>query len=49
MQTYTLPRETFNSLLETFGDKNKVEVLARTLESAFDAIDNKAIKEIAEK
>lgn len=23
MQTYALPRETFNSLVETFGDKKK--------------------------
>ncbi len=49
MQTYTLPRETFDLLVETFGDKKKAEIFARTMESALDAIDNKAAKEIAEK
>lgn len=49
MQTYTLPRETFDLLVETFGNKKKAEIFARTMESAFDAIDNKAVKEIIEK
>ncbi|MDZ7363561.1 MAG: hypothetical protein ONB46_23005 [candidate division KSB1 bacterium] len=49
MQTYTLPRETFNSLLETFGDEKKAEIFAKTLEAAYEAINNKATREITEK
>jgi hypothetical protein len=33
MQTYTLPRETFNLFLEMFGEQQKAEIVARTLES----------------
>ena len=49
MQTYTLPRETFNLLLEMFGEQQKAEIVARTLESAIVAIDKKATEGIVEK
>lgn len=39
MQTYTLPRETFNLLLEVFGERQKAEIFARTMESAILVID----------
>jgi hypothetical protein len=49
MQTYTLPRETFNLFLEMFGEQQKAEIVARTLESAIVAIDNKTTEGIVEK
>jgi len=49
MQTYTLPRETFNLLLEMFGEQQKAEIVAKTLESAIVAIDKKATEGIVEK
>jgi len=49
MQTYTLPRETFNLLLEVFGERQKAEIFARTMESAIVVIDTKAREGIVEK
>jgi len=49
MQTYTLPRETFNLLLEVFGEQQKAEIFARTMESAIVVIDTKAREGIVEK
>jgi hypothetical protein len=49
METYTLPREAFDLLLEAFGDKKKAEIFAKAMESAIEAINNKAAKEIVEK
>ncbi len=49
MQGYTLPRETFNLLLEAFGEQQKAETFARAIESAIQAIDNKANERIVDK
>jgi len=49
MQTYTLPRETFNLLLEALGGQQKAETFARSMESFLVAIDNKATAGIVEK
>jgi len=49
MQTYTLPRETFNLLLEALGGQQKAEVFAKSMESFLVAIDNKAAAGIVEK
>ncbi len=49
MQTYTLPRETFNLLLKALGGQEPAEVFARSMESIFVAIDNKATAGIVEK
>jgi len=49
MQTYTLPRETFNLLLKALGGQEPAEVFARSMESFLVAIDNKATAGIAEK
>lgn len=49
MQTYTLPGETFNLLLEALGGQQKAEVFANSMESFLVAIDNKATAEIVEK
>ncbi len=49
MQTYTLPRETFNLLLKALGGQQNAEVFARSMESFLVAIDNKATAEIVDK
>jgi len=49
MQTYTLPRETFNLLLEALGGQQKAEAFAKSMESFLVAIDNKATERIVEK
>ncbi len=49
MQTYTLPRETFNLLLEALGGQQKAEVFAKSMESFLVAIDNKATAGIVDK
>ncbi len=42
METYTLPREAFDVLVESMGGKQKAEILAKTLESAVNNIQQKA-------
>jgi len=49
VQTYTLPREAFNLLLEALGSQQKAETFAQSMESFLVAIDNKAGAEIVEK
>jgi len=49
MQTYTLPREAFNLLIEALGGQQKAEVFAKSMESFLVAIDNKATAEIVDK
>jgi len=49
MQTYTLPRETFNLLLKALGGQEQAEVFARSMESFLVAIDNKATAGIVDK
>ncbi len=49
MQTYTLPREAFNLLLEALGGQQKAEVFAKSMESFLVAIENKATAEIVDK
>jgi len=46
METYTLPREAFEVLVESMGGKQKAEILAKTLETAIDNIQQKA-KEVS--
>ena len=48
METYTLPREAFDILQESLGGKQKAEVLARTLETAISAIQQRTTEEILE-
>jgi hypothetical protein len=49
MQTFTLPREAFNLLLEALGGQQKAEVFSKSMESFLVAIDNKATAGIVEK
>jgi len=49
LQTYTLPRETFNLLLEALGGQQKAETFAKSMESFLVTIDNKATAGIVEK
>jgi hypothetical protein len=49
MTTYTLPRETFNLLLQALGGQEQAEVFAKSMESFLVAIDNKATAGIVEK
>ena len=49
IQTYTLPRETFNLLIKALGGQEPAEIFARSMESIFVAIDNKATAGIVEK
>jgi len=49
MQTYTLPRETFNLLLKALGGQEPAEVFARSMESFLVTIDNKATAGIVDK
>ncbi len=49
MATYTLPREAFELLVEALGEKKKAEIFAKAMESAIDAIDEKAKEAIVEK
>jgi hypothetical protein len=48
MDTYTLPRDAFDILVESLGGKQKAEVLARTLETAIGGIQQRAKEEISE-
>jgi len=48
METYTLPREAFDILQESLGGKQKAEVLARTLETVINSIQQRAKEEILE-
>jgi hypothetical protein len=48
MEPYTLPREAFDVLEQSLGGKQKAEVLARTLEAAISAIQQKANEEFLE-
>jgi hypothetical protein len=47
--TYTLPRNVFDLLQETFNDKAKSELFARAIEESIQAIDDKAKESIIEK
>lgn len=47
--TYTLPRNVFDLLQETFHDKAKSELFARAIEASIQAIDDKARESILEK
>jgi len=49
MPTYTLPRETFNLLVDALGGQQQAEGFARSMESFLVAIDNKATAGIVEK
>lgn len=49
MASYTLPRETFDLLLEALGEKQKAEAFAKAIESAICAIDEKAKEAIIDK
>lgn len=50
MQTYTLPRQDFDLLLEAMGDRKAVENFAKIIESvAIDAIDDERAMVITEK
>jgi len=49
MQTYTLPRETFNLLVEALGGQQKAEIFAKSMESFLVAIDNKTTTGIVDK
>jgi len=49
MQPHALPRETFNLLVEAFGERQKAEIFAKAIESAIVAIDNKTTAGIVEK
>jgi len=48
METYTLPREAFNVFEQTLGGKQNAEILARTLETAIGAIQQRTKEEILE-
>ncbi len=49
VQTYTLPRETFNLLVEALGNQQKAETFAKSMESFLVAIHNNASAGITEK
>jgi len=49
IQTFTLPRETFNLLVDALGGQQKAEGFARSMESFLVAIDNKTTAGIVEK
>ncbi len=49
IQTFTLPRESFNLLLEALGGQQKAETFAKSMESFLIAIDNKATAGIVDK
>jgi len=49
MQTYTMPREAFDLLVEALGEKQKAEIFATAMESQLDFIREQADEEIAEK
>ena len=40
--SYALPRDTFDLLLEAFGDRKKAETFARAIEASIEAVDEKA-------
>jgi len=49
MQTYTMPREIFDLLVEALGERKKAEIFARAMESELDFINDKAGEQISEK
>jgi len=49
IQTYTLPRETFNLLVNALGGQQQAEGFAKSMESFLVAIDNKTTAGIVEK
>lgn len=49
MSTYTLPREAYDLLVETLGEKSKAETLAHALERILEAIEAKADEAIVER
>lgn len=49
IQTYTLPRETFNLLVNALGGQQQAEGFAKAMESVLVSIDNKATAGIVEK
>ncbi len=49
MSTYSLPRESFELLVDAFGDKNKAEKMAKAFETAIASIDDKAKEIIIDK
>ena len=49
LNTYTLPREAFNLLVEAFGEQKKAEIFARAMEAAIVSIQDRAHTEIIEK
>jgi len=49
MQTYTMPREVFDLLVEALGERKKAEIFATAMESQIDFINDKADEQIAEK
>jgi len=49
IQTYTLPRETFNLLVNALGGQQQAEGFARSMESFLVAIDNKTTAGIIDK
>ncbi|MBI5750511.1 MAG: hypothetical protein HZA00_15450 [Nitrospinae bacterium] len=49
MAVYTLPHEAFELLEEALGEREKAKKFARAMESAIEAIDEKARESIVEK
>jgi len=49
MQTYTMPREAFDLLVEALGEKQKAEIFATAMESQIGFIRDRADEQIAEK
>lgn len=49
MPVYTLPRDAFELLVEALEERHKAEVFAKAIESAINAIDEKARESIVEK
>ncbi|MEW6605900.1 MAG: hypothetical protein AB1414_00425 [bacterium] len=49
MATYTLPRATYDLLIEALGEKQRAETFAKAMESVIEAIDNRAKEGIVEK
>ncbi len=46
METYTLPREAFDVLVENLGGKQKAEVVAKAMEAAVASVQKRANEEI---
>ncbi|MEW5768336.1 MAG: hypothetical protein AB1797_12080 [bacterium] len=45
MGAYTLPRATFDLLMEALGEKQKAEIFAKVIELAIESIDEQAKKD----